>query len=59
MTDAQRSYLTNLLRYGRATLYVLERTIRYTSSPRELGALAAERDEVRVEIARIEAVLGV
>lgn len=59
MTDDQRSYLINLLRLGRATLHALERTIRYTASPRRLGALAAERDAVRVDVARLETVLGV
>ena len=59
MTDGQRSYLTNLLRVGRATLYALDRAIRYESQPRRLGALAAERDAVRADVARLETVLGV
>jgi hypothetical protein len=59
VTDVQRSYLINLRRAGRATLYALDRTIRYTSSPRQLAALAAERDAVRADVARIELVLGV
>lgn len=59
MTDVQRSYLTNLLRFGRATLYALERTIPYETSRRRLGALDAERDAVQADVARLEAVLGV
>jgi hypothetical protein len=59
VTDAQRSYLTNLLRIGRATLHALERAIRYETRPRRLGALAAERDAVRADVARLETVLGV
>ena len=59
MTNAQRSYLINLLVAGRATLYALERAIRYESRPRRLGALAAKRDAVRLDVTRLELVLGV
>ena len=59
MTDVQRSYLLNLLRLGRATLYALDRTIRYESRPRRRGPLEAERTAVRADVARLELVLGV
>ena len=59
MTDDRLSYLTNLLRVGRATLYALDRAIRYEPSPRRVGALEAERRAVAADVARLELVLGV
>lgn len=58
MTDAERSYLSNLLTVGRATLYALKRAIRYEADPRRLTALADEADAVRADVARLELVLG-
>ena len=59
MTDDRLSYLTNLLRVGRATLYALDRAMRYESSPRRVRALEAERSAVQADVARLETVLGV
>lgn len=59
MTDARLSYLNNLLRAGRATLYALQRAIRYTTDPAELNALIDELGAVRADVKRLEMVLGV
>jgi hypothetical protein len=59
VTDDRLSYLTNLLRVGRATLYALDRAIRYEPAPRRRGALEAERGAVAADVDRLEAVLGV
>ena len=59
MTDAERSYLTNLLTLGRATLYALRRAIRYEADPRNLSALVVETEAVRADVARLELALGV
>ena len=47
MTDVQRSYLLNLLRAGRATLYALQHAITYTPSGPNLDALIDELGAVR------------
>lgn len=57
MTDAQRSYLTNLLTVGRATLYALERAIRYESNPANIAALVAEAEAIVADVHRLELVL--
>ena len=59
MTDAERSYLTNLLRFGRATLYALKRDIRYTDDPATLTALVTDAEAIRADVSRLELVLGV
>jgi hypothetical protein len=59
VTDVQRSYLLNLLRLGRATLYALQRAITYTADAAELNALADELGAVRTDVQRLELVLGV
>ena len=59
MTDVQRSYLLNLLRLGRATLYALQRAITYTTDAAELNALVDELGAVRTDVQRLELVLGV
>ena len=59
MTDVQRSYLTNLLAAGRATMYALERAIRYETSADNLAALADEWQAIRTDVDRLGLVLGV
>ena len=57
MTDAQRSYLTNLLTVGRATLHALERGIRHESNPANIAALVAEAEAIVADVHRLELVL--
>jgi hypothetical protein len=59
VTDVQRSYLTNLLVAGRATLYALERAIRHETAAANIAALATECDAIRTDVNRLELVLGV
>ena len=59
MTDVQRAYLLNLLRLGRATLYALDRSMRYEKRRWRRDALEAEQAAVQADVDRLALVLGV
>lgn len=58
MTDAERTYLSNLLTVGRCSVHALERTIRFTGSPLLADVLDGERAELQADVDRLTAVLG-
>jgi len=59
VTDAERSYLDNLLTVGRVSLHALDRAILAADDVTALCALADSRMAIAVDVDRLTWVLGV